>query len=76
MGPIINEKTRNGTECDTKEKIQKDFLWALGPKATHQRTRSDYRTDPDNIKFKKINQNKQQILPTEKKQIQLTRRLF
>ena len=33
-----------------QEKIQQGFLWALGPEARHQITRSDYRTDQDNIR--------------------------
>ena len=37
IGLLIKEETMNGTERNTKEeKIQQDFLWALGPKATHQ----------------------------------------
>ena len=37
-----------------QKKIQQDFLWALGPEATHQITKSDYRTDPDNIRIDKL----------------------
>ena len=64
-------------EWNTKgEKIQQDFLWALGLEATHQRTRPEYRTDPDNIKIDKTNKTIKQILPTEKKQIQPKRRFL
>ena len=36
------------------EKIQQDFLWALGPETTHQIARSEYQTDPDNIRIDKL----------------------
>ena len=57
--PLSKEETMAGTnEWSTKEeKIQQDFLWALRPKATHQITKSDYRTDPDNIKIDKLKKN-------------------
>ena len=56
IGPLIKEKNRTGTyEWNTEqEKIQKDFLWALGPETTHQKTTSEYLTDPDNIKIDKL----------------------
>ena len=38
IGPLIKEETITGTEWNNKEKIQQDFLWALGPEATHQLT--------------------------------------
>ena len=45
----------NGTEWEVKEeKIPQDFLLALGPEATHQKTQSEFRTDLDNIKKAKI----------------------
>ena len=45
----------NATEEEVKEeKIQQDFLWALGPKVTHQLTRSVDRTEPDKIKSHKL----------------------
>ena len=45
----------NGTEWNTKEeKIQRDFLWALGLNAAHQIPQSEYRTDSDIIKIDKI----------------------
>ena len=51
VGPLIEEETKNGTEWNNKqEKVQQDFLWALGPNATHEITRFGYRTDPDNFK--------------------------
>ena len=51
IGPLIKEYMTGTDERNTKqEKIQQDFLWALGPEATHQITRSEYRSDPDNIK--------------------------
>ena len=35
--PLINEKRMAGREWNTEEKkIQQDFLWALGQKATNQ----------------------------------------
>ena len=41
--PLINEETITGTEWNTEEKkIQQDFLWSLGPEATHLITRSEY----------------------------------
>ena len=47
--------TRNG-EWNTKaKKIQQEYSWwALGPEATHQITKSDYRTDSDNIELDKL----------------------
>ena len=52
---LIKEETMTGTEWNNKEAtIQQDFLWALGPEETHQITRSEYRTDPDNIKIEKL----------------------
>ena len=43
------------TECDAKEKkIEQDVLWALGPEATHQITRSEYQTEPNKIEIDKI----------------------
>ena len=43
------------TEWKTKEeKRQRDFLWTLGPEATDQLTRSDYRIDPHNNKIGKL----------------------
>ena len=41
-------------ETAKEEKIQQDFLWALGPEATHQITQSENRTEPDNIKLEKL----------------------
>ena len=32
----------------------KDFLWTLGPDATHQITQSEHRTDLDKIKIEKL----------------------
>ena len=44
-----------GTDWNTKEeKIQQDFLWALGPQATHQIPRSEYRTDSENNEKDKL----------------------
>ena len=64
-------------EWNTEEATIKTSLpLGIGPKATQQITRSKYRTDPGNIKtlkYRKKKQNIQQILPTEKKQIQLTK---
>ena len=37
-----------------EEKIQQDFLWARGPKATHQITPSENRTERDSIKRDKL----------------------
>ena len=36
-----------------EEKIQQDLLWALGPEKMHQTTKSEFRTEPDNIKTDK-----------------------
>ena len=42
-------------EWNTKQKnIQQDFLWALRPEPTHQTTKSQNRSDPDNIKIDKL----------------------
>ena len=50
--PLIKEKTMTGADWNTKkEKLQQDFLWALGPESTHQITQSEYQTDPDNKKI-------------------------
>ena len=44
----------NGIESNTEEeKIKQDFFWALGPEATHQITRYEYQTDPNNFKMDK-----------------------
>ena len=55
IGLLIKDKNMPGTDewNNKQEKIQQDFLWALGHKATHQIIRSEYRTDPDNIKIDK-----------------------
>ena len=54
-----------GTEWITKEeKIQQDFLWALGPEATHQITRFEDRTEQ--YKIRQINQITQQKLFTKR----------
>ena len=37
-----------------ENKIQQAFLWALEPEATHQKTKSEYRTDPDNTRNYKL----------------------
>ena len=43
------------TEWNTKEeKIQQDFLWALGSTAKHQITRSEYSTESAEIKDDKL----------------------
>ena len=43
------------TDWDVKEqKIERDFLRALGPEATHQITRSEWRTELDKIKVDKL----------------------
>ena len=55
IGPKIKEETMTGTECNTKEEtIQQNFLRALGPRATHQIARSEYRADPDKIKVENL----------------------
>ena len=55
IGPLIKEKTLNGTEWEEEEeKIQQDFLLAVGPEARHQITRYEYRTEPDNFKIDKF----------------------
>ena len=55
IGPLIKEEWMTGSEWNTKEeKIQQDIFWSLGPGATHQITRHEIRTDPDNIKIDKI----------------------
>ena len=42
IGPLIKE-TMNDSHWELKQqKIQQDFLWALGPEATHEKTRSEY----------------------------------
>ena len=59
-----------GTQWFTEEeKIQQDFLWALGPEVTHQITRSDQRIALDTFWIRQIIQILQQILFTQKKQI-------
>ena len=55
IGPLIEEATMTGTDWKTKEEmIQQDFLCALGPEATDQIKRSEYRSEPDNNKLDKI----------------------
>ena len=46
--PLIEEETTTGTEWNTKRKRAR-FYRALGPEATHQITRSAYRTETDSI---------------------------
>ena len=47
IGPLIKEETMTGTEWNRIEEKIQDFIWALGPKATHQITRPEYRTEPN-----------------------------
>ena len=58
-----------GTERKTSDKkIQQDFLWTLGPEATHQITRCEYRTELDTIKVdKQIKLYNRCYLPKTKK---------
>ena len=54
---LLNEKIFlfiTYTAKNKKEKIQQGFLWALGREAKHLETRSEYRTEPDNIKNEKL----------------------
>ena len=54
-GPLVNEGTMGGIEYDAKEqKIQQDFLWALGPGTTRKAPRSKYRSELDKIKIDKV----------------------
>ena len=62
---LIKEETITEAEWNAKEEeTHQDFLWEAGPEATHQILRSPYQTEPDKICRK------------EKKQLQLTGRLF
>ena len=55
IGPLIKEKTTTETEWDRKEEeIEQNFVWVLGPETTHQKTRSEYRTESDKIKIDKL----------------------
>ena len=55
IGSLIKEETMTGTDWNSKEeKIKQDFLWAQRLEATHQIPRSEYRTDPENIKIDKL----------------------
>ena len=56
IGPLFGKETMTGTdESNTKDKKrQQDLLWALGPEATHQITRSKQRTNPGNFKIDKL----------------------
>ena len=72
IGPLIKEENMPGTdEWNSKqEKIQQDFLWALGTEATQQITRSEYRTKSDNIKIDKLIKLYNRYYIPKKKQIQ------
>ena len=37
-----------------RRKCNREFVWALGPEATHQKTRSEYRTKPEKNKIDKL----------------------
>ena len=40
-----------GTEgTGIEQTIQEDFIWGVGPEALYQKTRAEYKTEPDNIK--------------------------
>ena len=51
-----NQRTNNHRNRleNKRKKLQKDFLRALVPEATHQTTPFEYRTEPDRIKIDKI----------------------
>ena len=40
IGPLIKKGTITETKGIQKEKTQQEFVWALGPEATHQMTHS------------------------------------
>ena len=65
----MEEKTTTGIEGDAKkEKIQHGFLSALAPEATHQKRRSEHRTEPEKIKTDKlINLYNRYFLPKRNK---------
>ena len=54
IGPLIKEGTITKTENNLEEKMQQDFLWVLGPKATHRVTRFKYRTTTRKIETDKL----------------------
>ena len=55
IGPLFKEEAMNGTEWEVKEeKIQEDFLWALGLETAHQIIQSENRNEPDKIKIDKL----------------------
>ena len=37
-----------------EQSIQEDFIWGVGPEARFQRTRTEYKTDPDSIKIEDL----------------------
>ena len=50
-----NQRRNNHQErMECKRKKYNKFFWALGAEATHQLTRSEYRTEPDKIKNDKL----------------------
>ena len=51
--PLIKEVTDSGWS-GKKELIQDDFIWGVGPEALYQRTRAEYKTEPDSIKIKDL----------------------
>ena len=53
--PLIKGEDITETSWATKEKqIQEDFIWGLGPEATYQITRAEYKRDPDTIAIKEL----------------------
>ena len=54
------------------KKNQKDFLWALGHEATHQKTQSTHQTEPEKNQTRQNIKSIQLILVIGQKQIQLT----
>ena len=72
IGQLIKEGTITETEWNTKEKIQQNFILALESEATHQKARSEYRTEPHKIKIDKLTKL-YRIIITGKKQMKLTK---
>ena len=54
---LIRGEEMTQADCSTKEnQIQNDFVWGIGPEALCQMTRAEYKTEPDKIAIKDLNQ--------------------
>ena len=52
--PLITEETITDGLEHQRRKMHQNFLWALGPEAGDQITKSEYRNEQDKIKLEKL----------------------